>query len=80
MCKDSRESVGHLLLHCPMAHDLWSLVFFVFRNQDALGYHVKGVKNNLKSLIEKGWMEGIGILLCEQQFLLHHAGNLEGAE
>lgn len=70
MCNNSRESVGHLLLLCPMAHDLWSLVFFVFRNQDALGDNVQGVKHSLKSLIEKGWMEGIGILLREQQFLL----------
>ena len=70
MCKDGGESVGHLLLHCPMANDLWYLVFFVFRNQDALGDNLQGVKHNLKSLIEKGWMEGIGILLHEQQFLL----------
>ena len=27
MCKQSGESVDHLLLHCSLAHELWSMVF-----------------------------------------------------
>lgn len=27
MCKGSGESVNHLMLHCPVATELWSLVF-----------------------------------------------------
>ena len=30
MCKSSGESVNHLLLHCPLAQDLWNLVFTLF--------------------------------------------------
>ena len=30
MCKNCRESVDHLLLHCPIACELWSLVFCLF--------------------------------------------------
>ena len=27
MCKRSGESVDHLLLHCPFAFEMWSMVF-----------------------------------------------------
>ena len=30
MCKNCGESVDHLLLHCPIACELWSLVFCLF--------------------------------------------------
>ena len=30
MCKRCGESVDHLLLHCPVACELWSLVFCLF--------------------------------------------------
>jgi hypothetical protein len=30
MCKTNGESVNHLLLHCPIAQDLWNLVFILF--------------------------------------------------
>ena len=30
MCKRCGESVDHLLLHCPIASELWSLVFCLF--------------------------------------------------
>ena len=30
MSKRCRESVDHLLLHCPIASELWSLVFCLF--------------------------------------------------
>ena len=30
LCKQSGESVDHLLLHCSMALELWSLVFGLF--------------------------------------------------
>jgi hypothetical protein len=30
MCKSDGESVNHLLLHCPLAQDLWNLVFTLF--------------------------------------------------
>ena len=30
MCKKSGESVNHLLLHCPIASDLWSMVWALF--------------------------------------------------
>ena len=31
LCKRCGESVDHLLLHCPIASELWSLVFCLFR-------------------------------------------------
>jgi hypothetical protein len=30
MCKSNGESVSHLLLHCPIAHELWNLNFTLF--------------------------------------------------
>ena len=30
LCKRCKESVGHLLLHCPIAWELWSLAFCLF--------------------------------------------------
>ena len=30
LCKEAGETVDHLLLHCPVAHDLWNLVFSMF--------------------------------------------------
>uniref|UniRef100_A0A2N9J9F5 Reverse transcriptase domain-containing protein n=1 Tax=Fagus sylvatica TaxID=28930 RepID=A0A2N9J9F5_FAGSY len=30
MCKSSGESVNHLLLHCPVAWELWSMVLILF--------------------------------------------------
>jgi hypothetical protein len=30
MCKRSGESVEHLLLHCSLARELWSMVFGLF--------------------------------------------------
>ena len=30
MCKRCGESVDHLLLHCPMAFEMWSMIFCLF--------------------------------------------------
>ena len=30
MCKSNGESVDHLLLHCPIVYELWSMVFTLF--------------------------------------------------
>ena len=30
MCKRSGESIEHLLLHCPVAMDIWIFVFVLF--------------------------------------------------
>jgi hypothetical protein len=30
MCKKSGESITHLFLHCPVASELWSLIFSIF--------------------------------------------------
>ena len=30
MCKSNGESVDHLLLHCPIVFELWSMVFTLF--------------------------------------------------
>jgi hypothetical protein len=30
MCKKSRESIEHLLLHCEVARNLWSYIFTLF--------------------------------------------------
>jgi len=30
LCKKSRESIDHLLLHCEVARDLWSYILILF--------------------------------------------------
>ena len=43
MCKRSGESVDHLLLHCPMAWDLWSMVLGLFGVHWVMPCHVLDV-------------------------------------
>uniref|UniRef100_A0A2N9HY77 Reverse transcriptase zinc-binding domain-containing protein n=1 Tax=Fagus sylvatica TaxID=28930 RepID=A0A2N9HY77_FAGSY len=40
LCKLSGESVDHLLLHCPFAREMWSMVFGLF--EDELGDALSG--------------------------------------
>ena len=40
MCKRCGESVDHLLLHCSIAWELWSLVFYLFGIQWAMPHTV----------------------------------------
>ena len=56
MCKSSGESVNHLLLHCPLAQDLWNLVFTLFgiswvmpRGVEDLFACWSGIRGNLNS-------------------------------
>jgi hypothetical protein len=30
MCKWDRETINHLFLHCPVARDLWDMIFCLF--------------------------------------------------
>ena len=30
MCKRCGESIDHLLLHCPIAYEMWSMIFCLF--------------------------------------------------
>ena len=43
MCKRCRKSVDHLLLHCPIAYDLWSMVFYLFGIHWVMPYKVSEV-------------------------------------
>ena len=43
MCKRCGESVDHLLLHCPIAYDLWSMVFCLFGIHWVMLYKVSEV-------------------------------------
>ena len=43
MCKRSGESVDHLLLHCPMAWELWSMVLGLFGVHWVMRCHVLDV-------------------------------------
>ena len=52
MCKESGDSIDHLLLHCDFAHNLCSLVFYLF------GIHWVMPKRVLGLLA--CWKEGFG--------------------
>ena len=43
MCKRCGESVDHLLLHCPIAYELWSMVFCLFGIHWVMPYKVSEV-------------------------------------
>ena len=43
MCKRCGESVDHLLLHCPVAWELWSMVFCLFGIQWVTPHNVLGL-------------------------------------
>jgi len=36
MCKNSGESIDHLLLHCDVAWDIWSFFYSLFRVEWAM--------------------------------------------
>ena len=40
MCKRCGKSVDHLLLHCPIAYELWSMVFCLFGMHWVMPYKV----------------------------------------
>ena len=40
MCKRCGESVNHLLLHCPIAYELWPMVFCLFGIHWVMPYKV----------------------------------------
>ena len=40
MCKRCRESVDHLLLQCPIAYEVWSMVFCLFGIHWVMPYKV----------------------------------------
>jgi hypothetical protein len=46
MCKQSGESVDHLLLHCFMAQELWSMVFGLFGVHWVMPCHVLHLWDN----------------------------------
>ena len=43
MCKRCGELVDHLLLHCPIAWELWSMVFCLFGIQWVMPHNVLGL-------------------------------------
>ena len=43
MCKRCGQSVDHLLFHCPIAYDLWSMVFCLFGIHWVILYKVSEV-------------------------------------
>jgi len=58
MCKRNGESVDHLLIHYPLAFDLWSMVFTLF------GIHWVMSKAVVELwLVGKESLGGIGMLL-----------------
>ena len=42
MCKRCGESMDHLLLHCPIAYEFWSMVFLFFLVFTGLCYIMLG--------------------------------------
>lgn len=36
VCKGNRESIDHLLLNCPIATELWTMVFVLFGIQGVM--------------------------------------------
>lgn len=41
MCKHDEETVNHLILHCDVARDLWSLIFLLFELEWVFSRSVK---------------------------------------
>jgi hypothetical protein len=70
MCKKSRESINHLLLHCEVAIEVWNMVFRLFggmwvmqgRLKDCLGSW-QGQKGN--SIVIQIWrMTPLCVMWC----------------
>jgi hypothetical protein len=70
MCKKSRESINHLLLHCEVAIEVWNMVFWLFggmwvmqgRLKDCLGSW-QGQKGN--SIVIQIWrMTPLCVMWC----------------
>jgi hypothetical protein len=52
MCKANGESVDHLLIHCPMAKDLWDYVLAFFGVHWVMLWHVRDLLDS--------WHGGLG--------------------
>lgn len=41
MCKYDEETISHLLIHCEVVHDLWSLILHLFKVEWVLSQKVE---------------------------------------
>lgn len=72
MCKRSEESIEHLLLHCPVATDIWSSIFVLCGISWEM---LRIVIETLKCLQERFHQQSLKDL--EGWPSLHHVDNLE---
>ena len=59
MCKRCGVSMDHLLLHCPIACELWKMMFFFFIYLDSNGLCQRGL--SICSQLDRDLSEGIKI-------------------
>ena len=55
MCKKSGELVNHLLLHCPIAYDLWSMVWALFGLQLVMPHGVSDLFSSWQGSFGGHW-------------------------
>jgi hypothetical protein len=54
LCKKSGESIGHLLLHCEIARDLWSYILILFGVEWVMSRTVLELLNSWEAAIGYG--------------------------
>ena len=84
MCKNCGESVDHLLLHCPITCELWSLVLCLFGTHWVMPLKVIGLFESWQGMF--GWHRNIDLWRLVPHCLLwcfwreRNARSFEGCE
>ena len=64
MCHCAGEFVDPLMLHCPIAHEMWSMIFGLFGMSWAMPRSVLGLLDCWQGNLGRHWNIGVWRAMC----------------